>query len=56
VVNIGRAGMAGENVTQRVLMVKENEKAHRCAAERALYGSQLTLSRPLPAAALCDLC
>jgi hypothetical protein len=32
VVNIGRAGMAGENVTQRVIMVKENEKAHRCDA------------------------
>jgi hypothetical protein len=30
VVNIGRAGMATDNVTQRVIMVKENEKPHRC--------------------------
>lgn len=29
VVNIGRAGMATDNVTQRVIMVKENEKPHR---------------------------
>ncbi|WIA22903.1 hypothetical protein OEZ86_009840 [Tetradesmus obliquus] len=33
VVNIGRAGMAGENVTQRVIMIKENEKAHRLSSE-----------------------
>ena len=29
VINIGRAGQATDNVTQRILMVKENEKASR---------------------------
>lgn len=33
VVNIGRAGMATDNVTQRVIMVKENEKPHRLSSE-----------------------
>lgn len=29
VVNIGRVGQATDNVTQRVIMLKENEKPHR---------------------------
>ena len=29
VINIGRAGQATDNVTQRVFVVKENEKAAR---------------------------
>eukprot|EP00798_Chlamydomonas_sp_ICE-L_P012489 gene12489-15700_t len=33
VVNIGRAGIAAENVTQRVIMVKENEKHTRLQTE-----------------------
>jgi hypothetical protein len=30
IVNIGSAGKVTDNVTQRVLMVKDNEKPHRC--------------------------
>ena len=34
VVNIGSAGRATENVTQRVIMLKDNEKAARCVVWR----------------------
>jgi hypothetical protein len=39
VVNIGRAGMATDNVTQRVIMIKENEKAHRYDPQTMMCGS-----------------
>lgn len=41
VVNIGRAGMATDNVTQRVIMIKENEKPHRWAGAGEAGGQRL---------------
>ena len=45
VINIGRAGQATDNVTQRILMVKENEKASRleqvCVCVCALLGGEV---------------
>lgn len=46
VVNIGRAGMATDNVTQRVIMLKENEKPHRSGAVGAAIKSTTPYSKP----------